>query len=290
LLAFAIVSLRSREDGPGVVDACFGFMLPLGRRFAERRRQWIKDFGCKALWSFERTIAAHSQIGDDALPDRRCFPWIADLERHAPSMRRELDALLVHRDALPSFHEISPDQRSITSDDRWKTYFLHAFGKRSRNNCIRCPITAAVLSRIPNITTAFFSILAPGKHIPKHRGVYKGLVRAHLGLKVPERSAECRMEIAGQTVNWREGEAFVFDDTYEHEVWNESAGERVVLLIDVLRPLPTSIQLLNRALIRAVAASPYVTDGEKNELEWERKFDRAMALAGDPLAVSGQTA
>lgn len=174
-------------------------------------------------------------------------------------------------------HDVSPDQRSITNDDEWKTYFLYGFGHRSEPNCARCPITSAVLARVPGIKTAFFSILAPGKHIPKHRGVYKGLVRAHLGLKVPEPRAACRMEIGGAIVSWREGEAFVFDDTYPHEVWNDTAEERVVLLVDVLRPLPAHVQLVNRALVAAVAASPYVTDGVKNERAWERRFARRLA-------------
>lgn len=250
--------------------------------FAQRRRRLIKDLGSKALWSFERTIATYSRVDDGPLVDRRFFPWIDDLERHALSMRRELDALLVHREALPSFQEISPDQRSITNDDRWKTYFLYGFGKKSEANCARCPITAAVLSSIPHLTTAFFSILSPGKHIPRHRGVYKGVVRAHLGLKVPEQTTACRMEIAGNTLHWREGEAFMFDDTYEHEVWNDSDGERVVLLVDVLRPLPLPVHLLNRALVRAVAASPFVKDGEKNERAWERRFEEVLRRAGGP--------
>jgi len=243
--------------------------------FAERKRSFIKNTGSRALWSFERLIAASSRVPDVPVLDRRHFAWLAPLEEAAPAIRRELDDLLVHRDLLPALHEISPDQCSITSDDRWKAFFLYGFGKRSLPNCARCPITAAALSRIPGITTAFFSILAPGKHVPRHRGVYKGLVRAHLGLKVPEPD-RCRMEIGGETIRWREGEAVVFDDTHEHEVWHEGTEERAVLLIDVLRPLPAPVQLLNRALIAAVAASPYVTDGERNERAWEERCERAL--------------
>lgn len=247
--------------------------------FAERKRRFIKDTGSRALWSFERTIARHSRVPEGPLPERRWFPWLDALERATPSIQRELDSLLVHRHLLPDFHAISPDQRSITSDDRWKTFFLYGFGKRSAANCLRCPITAAALSRVPGLVTAFFSILAPGKHVPRHRGVYKGLLRAHVGLKVPRPDA-CRMVIDRRTVRWREGEAFVFDDTYEHEVWNDGDEDRVVLLLDFFRPLPAPVQLLNRALVAAVAASPYVTDGEKNERAWEERFAHALARAG----------
>ena len=74
------------------------------------------------------------------------------------------------------------------------------------------------------------------------------------------------------TMSWRSGKAFVFDDTYQHEVWNDTEEERVVLLLDVFRPLPKPLALLNKALVRAVAASPYVTDGVKNARDWERRF------------------
>jgi ornithine lipid ester-linked acyl 2-hydroxylase len=241
----------------------------------ERTRRFINHVGSKALWSFERTMATHSMVADRALPERASFPWLSRLEDATASIRRELDAILAHRHLLPAFHEISPDQRSITSDDGWKTFFLYGFGKRSAANCARCPVTAATLAWIPGITTAFFSILAPGKHVPRHRGIYKGLLRAHLGVKVPKPD-RCRMEIDGNTVRWREGEAIVFDDTFQHEVWNDSDEDRVVLLVDVLRPLPTSIHLLNRALVAAVAASPYVTVGAANEHAWEERFAHAL--------------
>ncbi len=244
-----------------------------GLMLSARNRNLVKKFGSKALWSFERTIAERSAVGDSALVDRAYFPWLADLEGSTASIRRELDGVLKHREHLPDFHEISADQRSITDDDKWKTYFFYGFGRRSDANCRRCPATAAVLSRIPGLVTAFFSILAPGKRIPAHRGVYKGLLRAHLGLAVP-RPELCGMSIGNEMVRWREGSAFVFDDTYTHEAWNESDKDRVVLLVDVLRPLPRPVQLLNRALVGAVALSPYVTDGEKNQRAWEARFER----------------
>ncbi len=244
------------------------------------KRRIIKDVGSKMLWSFERTMAARSCVGDAPVLEAARFPWVGPLETHAEPIRRELDALLAHRALLPALHEISPDQCSITRDDRWKAYFLWGFGIRSDPNCVRCPITAAVLDRIPGIVTAFFSILAPGKHIPRHRGVYKGIVRAHLALKVPREAERCRMDLDGTTLLWREGRAFVFDDTYPHEVWNDTDEERAVLIVDVLRPLPRTLALLNRALVRAVAASPYVADGVKNEREWERRF--ADALLKEP--------
>jgi beta-hydroxylase len=82
---------------------------------------------------------------------------------------------------------------------------------------------------VQDLQTAWFSILSPGYHIPAHRGVSKGIVRAHLGLLIPKEAEKCRMRV-GDTINvWRPGEIFVFDDTYEHEVWNDTDEERVIL-------------------------------------------------------------
>jgi beta-hydroxylase len=252
----------------------------------ERHARIIKDVGSKMLWSFESKIARRSLVGDRAMHDAGSFPWLALLEARARAMRDELDAILEHRALLPALHEISPDQRSITSDDRWKAFFLYGFGERSEDNCVRCPITARAIEQVPGLVTAFFSILSPGKHIPRHRGVYKGLLRVHLALKVPPNASRCRMDLDGTTIVWREGHAFVFDDTYPHEVWNECDEERVVLILDFYRPLPRALATLNRALVRAVAASPFVTIAAANERDWERRFAEALRRENGGLAVA----
>jgi hypothetical protein len=74
--------------------------------------------------------------------------------------------VLSFRDRIPAFHTISKDQRSITSDDRWRTYFFFGMGYKAEKNCARCPETTRMLEEIPGMRTAFFSILEPGKHIP----------------------------------------------------------------------------------------------------------------------------
>src|SRR5262249_47856434 len=92
--------------------------------------------------------------------------------------RAELENLLRHRDHLPAFHEISPEQQYISRGDKWKVFILYGFGVPSERNCARCPETARLLRRVPRLQSAWFSILAPHYHIPKHRGVTKGLFYA----------------------------------------------------------------------------------------------------------------
>ena len=101
-----------------------------------------------------------------------------------------------------------------------------------------CPRTAALMREIPGMTTAMFSILSPRKHILDHRGPYKGVLRYHLGLIVPRDAEACRIRVGEDIRHWEEGKSMIFDDTFNHEVWNDTDETRVVLFVDVLRPLP----------------------------------------------------
>jgi beta-hydroxylase len=106
--------------------------------------------------------------------------------------------------------------------------------------------------------TAMFSILAPGKHVPPHRGPYKGVLRYHLALLVPQPRNRCRIRIADQLRHFEEGKSLLFDDTFVHEVWNESSGHRAVLFVDIVRPLPWPLSWMNRLAIWAISRSPFV--------------------------------
>jgi aspartyl/asparaginyl beta-hydroxylase (cupin superfamily) len=176
-------------------------------------------------------------------------------------------SLHAEREPIPSFQELSPEQRAITQDDKWKTYVLYAYGARANRNCRECPQTAAAVERIPGMKTAFFSILSAGKHIPSHRGPYKGLLRCHLGLVVPAPAA-CRMRVGTREARWQEGRALVFDDTFHHEVWNDSAEERVVLFIDFVRPMRFPLGAINDAILRLIVRSPYGRRTMRRFADW----------------------
>jgi len=124
------------------------------------------------------------------------------------------------------------------------------------------------------MTTAFFSILSPGKHIPEHRGVFKGIMRYHLGLKVPENAKDCCIRVDEVSAYWQEGKGMLFDDTYQHEVWNNTDEIRVVLLMDVIRPLRFPGNLINKTLINMIKHTGYVQDAKKNQEAWEWKFEK----------------
>jgi ornithine lipid ester-linked acyl 2-hydroxylase len=179
-----------------------------------RRRKYVKWYGKRLLWRIDHYFARQSLVPTDPVLDAKLFPWIADLEAHWHPIRAELDGILQHRDELPRFQDISPDQKRISPDDKWRAFVLYGFGYRSDHNCRLCPQTARLLDRVPGIENAFFSILAPGKQVPPHRGITKGLIRCHLGLIIPPAPERCFMDVGGVRCTWQEGRMLVFDDTY----------------------------------------------------------------------------
>lgn len=236
-------------------------------------RKPILKYGRKMLRQVQKRIASASLIGEQAFFSPAQFPWAAELEKNWHVIREELDHVLTRREDLPNFQDISPDQKHLAKEDKWKTFFFFAYGLEVPSNSARCPRTAKLLQDVPGAKTAFFSILAPRSHIPAHCGPYKGVVRYHLGLLVPKPETSCRIRVADTIAHWEEGKSMFFDDTYEHEVWNDTDGVRVVLFMDVLRPLRFPMSLVNRFIIKAIAASPFIRDAKKNHEAWEQRMD-----------------
>lgn len=249
----------------------------------QRFARWllIKRIGKPIVRTIDRLMASQSLVGNPEVYDKGLFPWVADLEAAAPAIRAELDRLLEHRERLPRFADIQPDQDKINPDAGWKTFFFGGLGVRSEHNRELCPNTSRALDAIPNVELALFSILAPGLHIPRHAGVTKGLIRCHLALKVPKDREKVVMHIGDTHFHWEEGKAVVFDDTFKHEVHNDTDEERVVLLLDTRRPMrwPGRVAFaITKAMLKA---SPFVRDSRKNQQRWEKQqgagFDRPPA-------------
>ena len=130
----------------------------------------------------------------------------------------------------------------------WKVFYLYAMGEKPAANRARCPRTAALLDQVPGLFQAFFSILDGGKSIPAHAGPYRGYIRYHLGLVVPEDNPPS-IRVKDQHYTWKEGESILFDDSWDHEVINKSDGDRVVLIVDVRQadaPAPGGAEPIRR--------------------------------------------
>lgn len=229
-----------------------------------------------ALLGVEHLLLRSSKLPTTPFLDSTLFAWSGSLEARWRSIRAELDGLLPYYSGLPNFQDLSPEQLSLTQDEGWKTFFFYACGIASEANCGRCPQTAAALREIPGMTSAFFSILGPHKHLPPHRGPYRGVLRCHLALKVPAPNNLCGISVGGETRQWAEGETMFFDDGYEHWAWNDSEQVRVVLFIDFIRPLPSYTAWLNRFMLARIARSAPMRSGEERHRAWEQQFETLL--------------
>ena len=234
-------------------------------------------FGKRFRHRISAVVARSSRVGDTPVYDSKLFPWIAELEARRGDIRNEVEALLAREAGIPPLAEISPDHRRIAPPGKWRSFFLWGYGYRIEGNIARCPKTAAAVARIPGLNSAFFSILAPGAHIPRHRGVTKALLTAHLGLVVPRPRESCRMQVDEKMLHWEEGRTFVFDDTFHHEVWNESGEQRVILLIQFRRPAGLVGRLVGGLFLAAVRRSRFVQDARSSLGDWEKAMQKLEA-------------
>lgn len=176
------------------------------------------------------------------------FAGVAELEEAWPEIREEFDRLRAATHT-PMFGAIDPGQARLATD-RWRAVLLWFWGQPSRTNLAECPRTAEVLSHIDGLQTALHSSLAPKASLPWHMGPYAGVLRVHLGIDVPP-GGQCGIQVGRQRRYWRNGGLLVFDDTYPHTAWNHSDEERVVLFIDIVRPMPHRWQRrLNAAVLK----------------------------------------
>lgn len=193
------------------------------------------------------------------------FPWLAEAEAAAPAVRAELEALLTPDlagfEPYVAMEPGTPDNKwsALDRSPDWSALYLWRYGERQDAVCARCPQTAALLERLPLADipyrgpTAFFSVLRPRTRLPAHTGVSNLRAIVHLPLIVPQ---GCGFRVGGETREWREGEAFAFDDTIEHEAWNDSDRLRAVLIFDTWNPHLTAAE---RDLMRAFFATAHAS-------------------------------
>jgi ornithine lipid ester-linked acyl 2-hydroxylase len=250
--------------------------LPLKEYDRTHRLQPSKTWSGRKLelltdW-IEDIVARFSVHGDPPVYGNEHFSWVDDVEAGWRAVRAELDQIMQYRDSMPSFQDIVKEVGLIQKDNDWKTYFLKGVGMDCEENAARCPETMKLLEHIPNCTTAFFSILSPRKHIPSHRGAWAGVLRLHLGLMVPEPREKVRIRIADQICLWQDGKCLIFDDTWNHEVWNDTDGYRVVLFVDFERPLRRPWNWINHNILNLAPLAPFLREAKGKQKAWEKKM------------------
>ncbi len=214
----------------------------------------------------------HSLIPTTPFLENHLFKCTEELEKNWKTIKAELDIVWKNPEKIPSFHQISPDQSRISKGENWKTFAFYIFKEKIIENCNKCPKTAQILKDIDGLQNAWFSILAPKYKVPPHKGPTKALVRCHLGLKIPLNAENCWIRVSDIKKSWREGECMFFDDTYEHEVFNDTNEARAVLFLDLDRPMDSLGKKFNSLLLSLVKSSHYVKDPLKNLKAWSKNM------------------
>lgn len=223
-----LAGIRDRLEDRRRIDACIDTLLG-------RRRLYLNE-----------PHGLHFPfLPADEFFDRAHFPWLERIEAQTDAIRAELATLLA--EGAPGLEPYvtmapgTPANKWTPLDGKldWGAYFFWKFGARIDAAAACCPNTAAALAELPladmpgRAPTAFFSILKPRTRLPAHTGVTNARAIIHLPLIVPP---GCGFRVGGETRVWREGEAFAFDDTIEHEAWNDSDHLRAVLIFDAWNP------------------------------------------------------
>jgi aspartate beta-hydroxylase len=173
-------------------------------------------------------------------------------------IRDEALTLAARLESVPRFHDIMPEQASLSAqDDRdWRIFILKAYGVEIAEHMAKCPVLASLLRETPEVLSASLSMLAPRKHIPCHRGPFRGVLRFHLMLSMPLRpdgTPAAALTIAGHDHRLGDGDCLLWDDTYSHEARNDSDEVRIALLLDVRRPdMPADMKILSRMIVSGV--------------------------------------
>lgn len=231
-------------------------MLEVRARHGAERQDRVDDclgalVGRNRIYVQQPTYSHFPRLPAIQFYEREEFPWVSALEEATDAIRDELVGLLADsREKFSPYLNHAADEplnqwRELNQSRRWSALFLYKDGERQEANAARCPQTLAALAQAPIVRiphrgpTHFFSLLEPKTRIPPHTGTTNTRLTVHLPLIVPP---GCGFRVGTQTREWREGELLIFDDTIEHEAWNDSDQDRVILIFDIWNPLMTAAE------------------------------------------------
>ncbi len=234
----------------------------VGGPAARRLDQFIDQLaGRRKVYHQEPVLFHYPGLPEIEFIDREDLPFIEEFESHTTGIVADLAGVLAEdADGLEPYVNYPPnvplDQwAELNRSPRWSGYHLLENGERVEAHCRRCPRTMDAVALLPQPTTqgrspaAMFSVLQPRTRIPPHHGVSNTRLVLHLPLVVPP---DCGFRVGNETREWKVGQAWVFDDTIEHEAWNNSDQLRTVLICDIWNPYLAEEE---RAMVAAVMAA-----------------------------------
>jgi len=232
-----------------ILYALLGSALYVHMRGRERFRFTRQLFNHSTLLApYNALVFLFSAVPAKAYHDVSRFPELAPLSEQWTTLREE---------ALRLFDE-GRIRGALANNDvgfnsffkrGWKRFYLKWYGDPLASAQALCPKTVALLSTIPSVKAAMFTILEPGAHLNPHRDPFGGSLRYHLGLVTPNSDA-CFIVVDGERYSWRDGEAVMFDETFIHWAENKTPTTRIILFCDVERPLRSKVMTrINRYVI-----------------------------------------
>ena len=229
------------------------------------RRRFDESIGVFAgrtrVYNHEPMLLHYPRLPAIPFYDRALFPWLPELEAATAVIRDELMGALdaAKDDFAPyiAYPKGAPVNQwgELNHSARWSSFFLWKDGRRHDAACKLCPNTAALLETLPlsdlpgYAPTAMFSVLDGNTRIPAHTGSTNVRLLCHLPLILP---GPARFRVGNETREWKMGEAWVFDDTIEHEAWNDADELRVILIFDLWNPY---LDLGERELVKALLSA-----------------------------------
>lgn len=165
--------------------------------------------------------------------DTAAFAWVQRIEENWEVIRDELAANIgVDKSLLSPYM----DQTMMSRPGHWKTLGLMFWTLRSAENCRRFPKTWELLSTVPDLIAVSLNLLQPNTTIKPHVGNTNAIIRCHLGLVIPAPAPKCGFRVGAETRSWDEGRYLMFCDAHQHTAWNNTDGERYILVMDIMRP------------------------------------------------------
>jgi aspartyl/asparaginyl beta-hydroxylase (cupin superfamily) len=258
--ATAFREAYSRECGAFLEDALAAHLAAHRGEEVSRFRDAV-DMMLGRKRRFESQSAIFHYPGLPAIEffERSGFPWLDAIEAATDCIRDEFVEVLKTEDGFAPYITYPSDVPlnqwvELNNSPRWSAFHLYRMGEKVAANAGRCPRTVQALEGAPQpdqpgrTPSAMFSLLKPRTRIPPHNGVTNTRLVVHLPLIVPP---GCGFRVGNETREWVPGKAWVFDDTIEHEAWNDSDKLRVVLIFDIWHPHLTAAE---RSLVTALAA------------------------------------
>lgn len=227
-------------------------------------------------------LARHCNEGP--VLDAKQFNWSQDFRDNWRVVMSEFNRY--HRDfEVPAYKDINKDSSAGT--EGWKALFLRVFNNDTEM-VEHFPETIKLINSCP-CTTAYFSMLEPGTHIPAHKGVYKGVYRYHLSLIAPRDWHNCFIIVDGKKLHWKEpGNDIMFDDMYLHEVYNNTSERRMVLFLDIKRDFDNPlVNLVNNVMLKFIKSNDVLADtvrkANKVSKEAKRGHSKSLLLKEHPM-------